>query len=172
MKWVFLVSAVIIVVSLLSRYFKELIEKKTSKKNGGCKEEFISAVEEILGGGSCGKITNLIFSAKIPPDALTKQISGGISVWTADGDVFYGGREKIILSDCKNMFKNMPFSEIDLSGFDTKNAKNMSGMFLGCKELISLDLTKESKSECNESASKTIGLSVDNKIFFKTSLIS
>ena len=147
MKWVFLVSAVIIIWALLSHYFKELKDKRTSSKKGDYKEEFMSAVEEILGSGCCGRITNLIFSAKIPPDALSKQISGGISIWTNDGDVFYGGSEKITLSDCSNMFKNMPFSEIDLSGFDTKNAKNMSGMFAGCKELTSVYFGEQFSTE-------------------------
>ncbi|MBQ5539823.1 MAG: BspA family leucine-rich repeat surface protein [Bacteroidales bacterium] len=148
MKWVFLVSAVTVVFFLLSYYFKDTNkEKKSSKKNGSCKEEFVSAAMKILGGGKCGRITNLIFSAQIPHEVITENISGGIALWTSDGDVFYGGREKISLSDCENMFKDMPFSEIDLSGFDTKNVRNMSGMFSGCKELTSVYFGEQFSTE-------------------------
>ena len=139
MKWVFLIFAFIIVFALLSNYIKAIKESKTKEKSGSFEEEFVSAIKKLLLSGKCGKITNLNFSAQIPSGIETQEIiSFGISLWIEDGDVFYGGKDLIKLSDCQKMFADMPFSEIDLSGFETKNVKNMSGMFSNCKTLSSV----------------------------------
>ncbi|SJZ48631.1 LPXTG-motif cell wall anchor domain-containing protein [Pilibacter termitis] len=110
-------------------------------------------------------ITKIIFDEKVIANKNSSYLFNGLATLTS-----IEGLDKLDTSkveDMKGMFRGIAVTSLDLSQFDTRNVKEMTGLFNWCKNLKNIDLSSFDTSKvtnmvgmfagCNNLESITFG---------------
>lgn len=126
-----LLAAVFWIYFKLMSLFKGREPQKTVKQP---KNNIADIIKSYIKNGNCQQNPRLVYSSLIPENGVD-EYPKGLKMWTEAGDIYYFSKNPVELNTCAGMFANTPFSEIDLSGFDTKNVNDMTSMFANCSNL-------------------------------------